>query len=109
MVDEEEGMESPGGGAGAVLAVITGANAVGFRFGETGALPVAVDMLESVLFPLIMCAGFSFFSFFSLIGGGWTGEGVGKGKAALLLSGRGIETDVGALTGREVPMGTAVR
>jgi hypothetical protein len=51
-------------------------------------------------------AAFSFLSFFSLMGGGMTGEGVGRGKAALFASG-GTDSEIGFM-GRDVPMGTAV-
>lgn len=109
-----------GGGGGAFVAVElavatasvvvdAGTNADGFRFGETCAEFVVADMLESVLFPRIIAEGFSFFSFFSLTGGGCTGEGVGRGKAMLLLSGRAVTTDVGGLMGRDVPIGAAER
>lgn len=113
------GPARPGGGGGGAFAAIefvaagvgveTGARADGFRFGETCAELVVADMLESVLFPRIIAAGFSFFSFFSFTGGGCTGEGVGRGKAMLLLSGRAVITDVGGLIGRDVPMGAADR
>lgn len=87
---------------------------IGFFLGEGCALPVAADWLESLLFPLAMAmaaaaafsAAFSFLSFFSLMGGGMTGEGVGRGKAALFASG-GTESEIGFM-GRDVPMGTAV-
>jgi len=93
----------------AVVVVETGARADGFRFGDTCAELVVADMLESVLLPRIIAEGFSFFSFFSLTGGGCTGEGVGRGKAMLLLSGRAVTTDVGGLMGRDVPIGAAER
>jgi len=70
---------------------------------------VVEDGIESVLLPRDIVGPLSFFSFFSLIGSGCTGEGVGKGKARLLLSGRTVEIEEGGLTGREVPIGTAAR
>jgi len=82
---------------------------IGFFLGETCAELVVDEGIESVLFPRAIAGPLSFFSFFSLTGVGCTGEGVGRGKATLLLRGSAVEIDVGGLTGREVPMGTAAR
>ena len=101
--DDDAGVR-PGGGL-----TVEVVNGTGFRFGDVWALFVPSDKLESVLFPRDMVVGFSFFSFFSLTTGGWTGDGVGRGKATLLLSGSAVVIDVGGLTGRDVPMGMDVR
>lgn len=109
-VADVEATDNPGGGGGALATEgVTDAKGAGLRFGDVCALFVVMDMLESVLFPRAIAGAFSLFSFFSLITGVCTGEGVGRGNATLLFSGRAVATDVGGLTGREVPIGTAVR
>jgi hypothetical protein len=100
-------IDNPGGGVIGRESVVGSLEVEGrvktFFLGDVCAEFVVLLCDESVLFPLAIVVNDNGLRFsFSLIGAGVTGEGVGRGKAALLLRGMSCE---GTFIGFAVPTG----